>query len=294
MSDSRSRPGATLDPTLVDSSGLHARRSVLRGAVRLTALMNAAIHDGHEFSANTEVAALIALRTDGALRPRDLTAVNGMSRAGTTNMIDRLEHAGFVHREPDEDDRRGVVVRLTDAGVAAVDAMTDRLPDVFTAAASWLAGWGELFDEMGLDVGPLRLPAGAIHKRLEYVRGTTAVGPLMSQLYEEVFGDEVIKPHLVLHLLLLASEPEGTRPSAFSSDALLSSATTSDLLDRAERDGFVVRTTGRAPDRRAVLVTIAERGVTALEAIVENSAHVMATMAEIFFPRDVVVRFESN
>jgi len=33
-----------------------------------------------------------------------------------TNRIDRLEHAGLVRRLPDPDDRRGVIVELTDAG----------------------------------------------------------------------------------------------------------------------------------------------------------------------------------
>jgi DNA-binding MarR family transcriptional regulator len=33
-----------------------------------------------------------------------------------TNRLDRLEQAGFVRRVPDPDDRRGVLVELTDAG----------------------------------------------------------------------------------------------------------------------------------------------------------------------------------
>jgi DNA-binding MarR family transcriptional regulator len=33
-----------------------------------------------------------------------------------TNRLDRLEEAGFVRRVPDPDDRRGVLVELTDAG----------------------------------------------------------------------------------------------------------------------------------------------------------------------------------
>jgi DNA-binding MarR family transcriptional regulator len=36
-----------------------------------------------------------------------------------TNRIDRLEQAGLVHRVPDPDDRRGVLVELTDAGARA-------------------------------------------------------------------------------------------------------------------------------------------------------------------------------
>jgi len=39
-----------------------------------------------------------------------------LSSGAMTNRIDRLEAAGFVRRVPDPDDRRGVLVELTDAG----------------------------------------------------------------------------------------------------------------------------------------------------------------------------------
>ena len=39
-----------------------------------------------------------------------------------TNRIDRLAEAGLVRREPDPRDKRGVLVTLTDQGVARADA----------------------------------------------------------------------------------------------------------------------------------------------------------------------------
>jgi DNA-binding MarR family transcriptional regulator len=39
-----------------------------------------------------------------------------LSSGAMTNRIDRLEEAGLVRRVPDPDDRRGVLVELTDAG----------------------------------------------------------------------------------------------------------------------------------------------------------------------------------
>ncbi len=39
-----------------------------------------------------------------------------------TNRIDRLAAAGLVTRNPDPDDRRGVLVRLTTKGLGRVDA----------------------------------------------------------------------------------------------------------------------------------------------------------------------------
>jgi DNA-binding MarR family transcriptional regulator len=45
--------------------------------------------------------------------PRELGAATGLSSAATTAMLDRLEQRGLVHRSPDPDDRRRVVVAMT-------------------------------------------------------------------------------------------------------------------------------------------------------------------------------------
>ena len=45
-----------------------------------------------------------------------------LSSAGVTSRLDRLERRGFVRRLPDPDDRRGVIVDLTDSGLEIVDA----------------------------------------------------------------------------------------------------------------------------------------------------------------------------
>ena len=44
-----------------------------------------------------------------------------LSSAGITSRIDRLEHRGFVKRVPDPNDRRGVLVELTEAGRKVLD-----------------------------------------------------------------------------------------------------------------------------------------------------------------------------
>ena len=44
-----------------------------------------------------------------------------------TNAVDRLQAAGFVRREPDPDDGRGVLVALTDSGAAIAQAATEQL-----------------------------------------------------------------------------------------------------------------------------------------------------------------------
>ncbi len=71
-----------------------------------------------------EVGALSALRIAGAphrLSPTRLGRGLMLSSAGVTSRIDRLERRGLVRRLPDPDDRRGVIVELTDQGLEVVD-----------------------------------------------------------------------------------------------------------------------------------------------------------------------------
>jgi DNA-binding MarR family transcriptional regulator len=71
-----------------------------------------------------EVGALSALRIAGPphrLSPTRLGRGLMLSSAGVTSRIDRLERRGLVRRLADPDDRRGVIVELTDQGLAVVD-----------------------------------------------------------------------------------------------------------------------------------------------------------------------------
>jgi DNA-binding MarR family transcriptional regulator len=71
---------------------------------------------------------LAALRRAGdpyRLTPTRLSIEALISTAGMTNRLDRLEQAGLVRRLPDPDDRRGILVELTEEGRELVDAAVD-------------------------------------------------------------------------------------------------------------------------------------------------------------------------
>jgi DNA-binding MarR family transcriptional regulator len=71
------------------------------------------------------VGVLGALRIAGQpyqLSPTRMAKGLMLSSAGITSRIDRLERRGFVRRLPDPDDRRGVIIELTDHGLEIVDA----------------------------------------------------------------------------------------------------------------------------------------------------------------------------
>jgi len=79
-----------------------------------------------------EVGALSALRVAGPphrLSPTSLGRGLMMSSAGVTSRIDRLERRGLVRRLPDPDDRRGVIVELTDEGLALVDQAVEAVTE---------------------------------------------------------------------------------------------------------------------------------------------------------------------
>lgn len=82
---------------------------------------------------------LAALRAAGApyqLTPTQLQRAGQVASGTMTNRIDKLSRRGFVSREPDPADRRGVQVRLTAAGRRRVDAA---LPAVTAADAETIA-----------------------------------------------------------------------------------------------------------------------------------------------------------
>ena len=51
------------------------------------------------------------------LRLQDLADKLLFSRTGLTRLVDRIEEAGLVEREPDQQDRRGISAVLTSAGL---------------------------------------------------------------------------------------------------------------------------------------------------------------------------------
>jgi DNA-binding MarR family transcriptional regulator len=73
---------------------------------------------------------LSALRRAGSpyeLSPGRLIRETMVTSGTMTNRVDRLADKGLVRRLPDPADRRGVLVRLTDAGRARVDAALEGL-----------------------------------------------------------------------------------------------------------------------------------------------------------------------
>ena len=102
---------------------------------------------------------LAALRRAGAqarLSPGQLIKETMVTSGTMTNRIDRLNARGLVTREDHPDDRRVVLIRLTDEGRQAVDAA---LGDLMEAERRILAGLPpEQYEELAAALRQLLLP----------------------------------------------------------------------------------------------------------------------------------------
>jgi len=72
-----------------------------------------------------DILATLRRQPDARLTPTQLMRSIMLSSGGMTNRLDRLEEAGWIRREPDPEDRRGVVVGLTRKGRELIDAATE-------------------------------------------------------------------------------------------------------------------------------------------------------------------------
>ena len=69
---------------------------------------------------------LLRALTDGPRRITELAELEGLAQPTTTLLVKRLEEQGLVSRERQTDDQRVVLVSLTSAGAAALDAFRAR------------------------------------------------------------------------------------------------------------------------------------------------------------------------
>src|SRR3954447_24881156 len=111
----RERPDVELGPVAVFSR--------ISRLARHLDLARRAAFSAHEIE-SWEFDVLSALRRSGApyeLSPGRLLRATLVTSGTMTNRIDRLADRGLVERNPDPDDRRGVIVRLTREGKTTVD-----------------------------------------------------------------------------------------------------------------------------------------------------------------------------
>ena len=115
----------------------------------------------------SEYAVLVPLShtPGGVLRARELGSELGWDRSRLSHLVRRMEQRGLVAREECSEDRRGSMVRLTDAGMAAVE-------DVAPAHSEAIRRY--FFDQ--LSNAELETLAAVFDRLLRGLRGYTAAG----------------------------------------------------------------------------------------------------------------------
>jgi len=121
---------------------------------------------------------LIILQIIGRMNhavPSAIAREASLTQATVTSLIDKLELHGMVERRRDTEDRRRVLIELTDAGKRALSDAPDLLQDRFEARFSKLADWEQssliaaleriayILDAESIDAAPV-LDVGAIDR----------------------------------------------------------------------------------------------------------------------------------
>lgn len=96
------------------------------------------VHAAHGLSGKDFDTLIRLARSPGRrLRMSDLAAQTSLSTSGITRVVDRLERAGSVYREPVPGDRRSSYAVLTDAGFEQLAA---DVPDTVETVERWFTG----------------------------------------------------------------------------------------------------------------------------------------------------------
>ena len=86
------------------------------------------------------------LQLNGPLTPGRLAELSGLTTGTVTGVLDRLEHAGFVSRERDPDDRRKVIVKLDE------ERLWGEMGPLYATQAQSLAAVAGSYDAEQLEV----------------------------------------------------------------------------------------------------------------------------------------------
>jgi DNA-binding MarR family transcriptional regulator len=110
-------------------------RKFIAGAI----FFNQAVADRFQLNL-TDTQCLNVLEMAGSATPGQLAAQTGLTTGGITVVLDRLEKAGFVKREPNPQDRRSLIVRPVPESLARLHSM---YAEISKGLGKLLAGYSD-------------------------------------------------------------------------------------------------------------------------------------------------------
>src|SRR3954454_22549874 len=111
--------------TPADASGVAWAGDLIRLEIALWDRVDTRLQRSHELSlAFFEPLLFVSRAPRGSMRVGDLAQALRVTVGGTSKLVDRIERAGLIAREPDPGDRRASRVVLTTAGKRKLTAAT--------------------------------------------------------------------------------------------------------------------------------------------------------------------------
>jgi len=116
----RTQPSA---PHALAVNGVAWATDLVRLEIALWDRVDARLRESHELPlAFFESLLFISRAREGSMRVGDLARALRVTVGGTSKLVDRIERAGLLAREPDPDDRRASRAALTTAGKRKLSA----------------------------------------------------------------------------------------------------------------------------------------------------------------------------
>jgi DNA-binding MarR family transcriptional regulator len=128
--DPIARAGDTWEREFGPASAMRLATSVMRVQQILLARYDAVLRPYGITFARYEALVLLRFSRTGALPLKIMGERLMVHPTSVTNIVDRLVSAGFVQREPNPADGRGVLARLTDEGRSVVERATRDLMEI--------------------------------------------------------------------------------------------------------------------------------------------------------------------
>ena len=121
-------------------SGLHtATDATLTASRALLGVVARSVASALEVVTLPQFRVLVVLSSQGPLRTGTLAERLGVNPSTFSRSLDRMVASGWVHRVPNPDSRREVIIDLTDGGRRLVATVTKRRRDEFRAILAHLS-----------------------------------------------------------------------------------------------------------------------------------------------------------
>lgn len=130
------------------TTGSHRRVDWVSALIRLEIVLwervDARLRERHDLPLSFfESLYFISQAPDGSLRVGDLARALRVTVGGTSKLVDRIEAAGLIARQPDPDDRRAARVALTPDGERVLSGATKTYEQEVAAFADPVLSAGE-------------------------------------------------------------------------------------------------------------------------------------------------------